>query len=644
MAYTSGSHRTVFSGKYYLVFAWQEDSYSVTNNTSSVSWRLYIDASSGYMSGSATRTWTVNINGVAHSGTFKGINVSYSTLTVATGSDTITHGSDGSKSFSYSYSHQINVQFSSSYVGTISGSSTGTLTTIPRATVPVFKNAGGTSTITSVELGTDFRIDVSGRATTGFSHRITYSIGSFNNTQSPYVIAATGNQYVLWNSIPNVPTATQLGTAIPNATSGACTITCQTYNGSTMIGTKTATITFTIPNTDAWKPTIPSNSVTRAPSRNVFDTYVNLVDGVVVSFGANGANGSTIQNAVVTFQGGTYLATYDSANALWRATTNVSSVGGQVSPVVITVTDSRGRTASNSEDIMFYEYAAPTNTLSVHRCDSVTHVNSEVGECMHVTVINEVQSIKPDDTELNTRTLVLRYVLSTGESDTVTVVNASSQTLSDTNEIYINGVPNNATCSVTATVSDKANSTSRSTNLSVGYCTVDFLDGGRGIAFGRGATQEGFDCAMAATFRDDVTIIGDESISGDIAVTGNISANEVAVGQNTLSGVASSVASVRTKQSKNLFRVNAATATIDLAQYATAGQSSGVYLILLRPWTVSLASGAVYLVSYITNDYGAATCIEPSTNTSLSISGKTVTITFPDRAGGMVAILGGPII
>ena len=38
--------------------------------------------------------------------------------------------------------------------------------------------------------------------------------------------------------------------------------------------------------------------------------------------------------------------------------------------------------------------------------------------------------------------------------------------------------------------------------LSTGYATLDLLAGGKGISFGKAATIEGFDCAMAAYFRN----------------------------------------------------------------------------------------------------------------------------------------------
>lgn len=510
MAYKSGSHSTVFSSKYYLVFTWQEESYSIENNTSTISWSLYIDARNGLMEGSATRTWAVTINGTPYSGTHSGITVNHNTLAIASGSNVvISHGSDGSKTFSFSYSFQVNVQFSSSYVGTVSGSSAGTLTTIPRATTPVFKNADGSSTISTVAIGTDFRIDVSGRASTDFSHQITYSFGGLNNNSSPQTVANNAeNQYITWtgNGSGWSPSNASVGEQIPNASSGVCTVTCNTYNGTTLIGTKTATITLTVPS--SWKPTVDSGSTTLTPSRNIFGTaqsplFVNQIDAVVASVSATGSNGSTVRGVTISFQGATYNATYNSSTSKWEATTNVSTTAG-ASTVSIVATDSRGITSNaSSSSITFLAYSLPENTLTVGRCDSLGNAN-ETGDHMMVTVASKASSVKPDSTELNWRSVVVSYTID-GETNTVPVVTQST-TLDNDGEPVLAvtadpiAVANNKTCLVIATVSDKANSTIRSTNLSVGYCTIDFLDGGRGINFGGTSVNEGFVCNMDTTF------------------------------------------------------------------------------------------------------------------------------------------------
>ena len=54
--------------------------------------------------------------------------------------------------------------------------------------------------------------------------------------------------------LPGVGTSTSwtvplsLANQVPNGVSGTCTITCKTYNGSTLIGTKTTSLTLTVPS------------------------------------------------------------------------------------------------------------------------------------------------------------------------------------------------------------------------------------------------------------------------------------------------------------------------------------------------------------------------------------------------------------
>ena len=68
----------------------------------------------------------------------------------------------------------------------------------------------------------------------------------------------------------------------------------------------------------------------------------------------------------------------------------------------------------------------------------------------------------------------------------------------------------------TATVTDGVGGTAAAEfRLSIGYATLDFLAGGKGIAFGTTATEEGFVCAMPAKFLGGVEGIFPLSESAD---------------------------------------------------------------------------------------------------------------------------------
>lgn len=82
----------------------------------------------------------------------------------------------------------------------------------------------------SFNIGTNTTITIT-RDNKNYTHTITYKFGSATGT----IATKTTQTSIVWN-----PTAATLYAQIPNSVSGYGTITCQTYNGSTLIGTTTA--------------------------------------------------------------------------------------------------------------------------------------------------------------------------------------------------------------------------------------------------------------------------------------------------------------------------------------------------------------------------------------------------------------------
>lgn len=116
----------------YIQFSWQSSGSSVSGNYTDVSWKLILySLSNGLISSSASKNWSVKVNGTSYSGT-NTIGIGNNTSkTLASGSTRIAHNSDGTKTFSYSFSQTFNITFNN-WVGTVSGSGNGTLDTIPR--------------------------------------------------------------------------------------------------------------------------------------------------------------------------------------------------------------------------------------------------------------------------------------------------------------------------------------------------------------------------------------------------------------------------------------------------------------------------------------------------------------------------------
>lgn len=741
MATSGDIYTNYFSEEYGSVrlrYHWSVASQSVDNNTTTISWTITTDGSmtSGYWykAGPITMTMTAT-NGSFTSGTRSYSNSSRIQLRgggtqVASGTAVLTHGDTGVGSFSVSMSAAIY------YTSTnVSGSGTASLNTIPRATTPSFSTQ-------NVTLGTAVTITLNRPSTSSFTHDLTYTFG----TKVDQVIGTGVETSATWTP------PTTLGSEMLTSSSGTCTITCKTYNGSTLIGTKTASITLSIPDTDAWKP---SNSTTFS-STNALSSYPSVVSSVRAAVTFAGAQGSTVTSVSLTFQGKTYSVTPSSSPV--TIISDPCSGSGTFSAVT-RVTDSRGKYKESSTTITVLDYSTPTVSLNLTRVLNASGTNqNETGGYMRISLSGSVASL----TGNTVSSIGLSYKIG-NSSYTISVSSLPYDSASGGNNV---AVSSSSSCTVTATITDTAGgTTSVIQTLPVGFKTLDFLAGGKGINIGSTAVNEnlainrdimlggnvyrknllkdlgkctGTDRSVSFSYTQDggvlvngtnnttsttafkeygtfmgiaghkyvlsggvgtsnyyVYVFGQSAVkdttgngveftfpsgvttpwSVRVGVAGGKTASNVTFYpmirdagitdstwepyvpdipeiqtdyntkiNNAIADHDTKIGVIRTKQNKNLFRVSARTKTINFSEYATAGSSSGVYLVLLRPWTVSLKSGAVYIVSFITNDYGAASCIEESSGTTLSISGTTATITFPDSAGGMVAIFGGPIV
>lgn len=131
----SGSKSIKVTGFDTLKFSWEEKSQSIPNNSTVVSWKMELIAgSSGKITSSVSKKWRVTVNGVKYSGTNTIGIANNSTKTLASGSTTIAHNTDGTKTFSYSFYQQFEgLVFAGDAITDKSGSGSGVLTNIPRA-------------------------------------------------------------------------------------------------------------------------------------------------------------------------------------------------------------------------------------------------------------------------------------------------------------------------------------------------------------------------------------------------------------------------------------------------------------------------------------------------------------------------------
>ena len=320
-----------------LKFNWVQVGQSTANNNTIINWSLQlISGSAGkIISSSTSKAWSVTINGVTTSGTNSVAIENNTTKTLASGQAAIAHNSDGTKSFSYSFSQEFGITFAGASVGTKTGSGTGVLNTIPRATAPVFE-------VSTADMGTTVTIYTL-RASDNFTHDLSYSFAG-----GDFVTIGTGIATSMYWLIP-----LSLANSIPNTTSGTVTIKCVTKSGTTIIGEKTALLTVKVPTTVV--PTITGVTPTEANTGTIetIGAYVQGQSKLKVTVAAVGASGSTIKSYSSTFQGKTYGGS--------NFTTDTIASGGTLN-IVTTVTDSRGRTATKTTAVTVLAYEPPKIT------------------------------------------------------------------------------------------------------------------------------------------------------------------------------------------------------------------------------------------------------------------------------------------
>lgn len=201
----------------------------------------------------------------------------------------------------------------------------------------------------TVEIGKGVTINTPA-VNSAYRHTLRYSFGGASGT-----IATDIASSVSWT--PPVSLANQ----IPSATAGSGTIYCDTYSGSTLLGTKSVSITLTVPGSVV--PSAGTLSAALAEDTSGTGLYVKGMGKAKLTLsGASGAYGSSINSYTIT--GGGWSATNGAL------TTGTLASAGNIT-FTATVTDSRGRKASTTRTISVIDYTKPgVAVCDVYRCDA----------------------------------------------------------------------------------------------------------------------------------------------------------------------------------------------------------------------------------------------------------------------------------
>lgn len=440
-----------------------QGSQSTANNTTTINYSVVLDpVQNGYdwvYNNSDPFTCSYTINGTTRTCTLRKYNGT-STVTLASGSQTVSHNSDGTKTVSFSFS--VTSQSAYYLIGSCSASGSLTLTTIPRAST--FTASNGT-------LGTSQTFTVT-RASTSFTHTLTYKVGSATGTIGS--AKTTGN--LTWTPPTSLASQNTTGSSV------SCTLTLTTYSGNTSIGTSSKTISLAIPagnpsftlgtsDTKGYLSTysgyVKTKSVIRTALTSVSCTYSASVRSYSVTYRKTNASGAT-------------LATGSTATTDWTP-----NWAGTVH-ITARVTDSRGRYTEKTTTVTVLDYANPViNTLTVGRySDSAGTKKNDAGDYAKVTYAGTYTSLS----NKNSANITIKYKKHS-ESTWTTAVNAST-TLSGSTPTF--AADAGSTYDVVAEIKDNFNTTAitKTATISTAAVLMHWRANGNGIAFGKMSEED----------------------------------------------------------------------------------------------------------------------------------------------------------
>lgn len=317
------------------------------------------------------------------------------------------------------------------------------------------------------------------RYNTGFTHTITYTCGSATGVVCNKSSATTE----VWNTSNGNTLA--LASQNTNGPSVNVTFTITTYSGSTVIDTNHKTIAMAIPASVK-----PSLSLSVGDAAGYLSTYGAFVQGwskLQIT-----ANPVLAYNSPIT----TYSITADGKAYNSKSVTTGIVQGKGTLPITAKVIDARSRPSDLvSTNITVLEYYKPSIDVIAYRCNSSGAADPE-GAYMRVGFTSTIANLN----NKNSASYSITYSSASG-----------GNTLSGTGTSFTS---NAIACdvsqvwSVEVKVTDKLDSTTKSAVIPIAFTLMDFYNTGKGIAFGKVATRDGFDCAMDAYFTGAVTVGG----------------------------------------------------------------------------------------------------------------------------------------
>lgn len=498
MASTASNHVPCgYNGHYHLYMTITQNKRDASTNQSNVTVKMYAQSDSSsygaYNLDASGNTVKMTVNGKQVVNKTMAMDFrNKATVQLASWTGAISHGSDGSKKLDCSGSFTIS---GSSYLSGGNISCSIQLESIPRATKPTLSSP-------SVALGSAVTINIS-PAVSSWTHNIYYRIGTGSWTRF-----ATG---VKSNYSWTVPLG--IASSYPTATKGTITIGLNTYNGSTQIGgTQTVNLDITIPASVA--PSVSAITVSETASGLSNFGYVQTKSKLKIVASASGSYSSSIRSYAYNIGSQSYSG-LENTYTMGEVVLDSGTVA-----VTVTVTDSRGRTASKTVSITVLAYSPPQIThFECSRCGDVNGSANANGQYLKVTFGYSVSPLN----NKNKASYLLKYsVYDDGKWGGLT--SGTQYTYSGT-YISATAILNTAsTYQIGLVVTDSFGTASFYKEIGTAVRLLSYIVKRFAIAIGKIPEIDNiFDVALETIFRKKVTMNSDLQVNGNSGFSGGAS-------------------------------------------------------------------------------------------------------------------------
>lgn len=464
---TNGQINTNTSYDSYFWVKWsQSGDQDIANNRTLITWSCGVYCGHNFYN-NAIKMSAVSINGVQVYGGGTYSNYSKGNHTIASGNMWINHNTNGTKTFGIS---AFTGWLYSSYNYSSNGGSYD-LTTIPRQ-----------ATITAAADFTDV-----GNPSISFSNPGGFPMDVWIEPNP------VGDHLCVRTGIPNTGSYTWVLTdeereaLRSKCPGGLCTIRLGLY---TYIGDATYADykdkIYTMTESAATKPSVRMEiSLNNGELPSTFDDMcIQGVSRVDVTLSGEGKYGADIDRCYATVDGKTYNSASFTSDVIQS---------DQMVEIVGYAKDTRGFTNFTRDRIDVIAYSKPSVTAIAYRCNSSGEEDPE-GAYMKVGFTSTISSLNGK----NSADFKITY---SGGAWGTPITGAGTSYTSEPIECDVSSV-----CNVEVSVSDKISSTTRAATIPIAFTLIDYYNTGEGVAFGKVATRDGFDCAMDAYFSGNVTV------------------------------------------------------------------------------------------------------------------------------------------